>query len=67
MLKVTAFKLRDNDVFYDATTGQPIENFVGYVMIYFNSGQMIFKTGMTNGERYWHAEGNNPAKEFVFA
>jgi len=67
MLKITAFKFQDNDIFYDAMTGQPIENFMGYVMIYFDSGQIIFKTGMTNGERYWHAEGNKPKIDFIFA
>ena len=68
MLKVTAFKFRDREEFRGALTGQVIENFDGYAMIYFPDGvEMIFKTGLENGERYFTAIGNKPKIDYVFA
>ena len=70
MLKITAFKYRDNETFYGALSGQPLENFDGYAMIYFPDGvQMIFKTGIDNeyNERYFTAIGNKPKIDYIFA
>ncbi len=68
MIKVSGFKYRNKDTFYDAISGQEIKNFEGYCMVSFDDGpEMIFKTWFDDsGERNWFAEGNNPKKDHCF-
>jgi len=74
MIEVTAYKFIDEGILRDPINGIPLDEycgnpFEGHCMIYFDDGsQMIFATGInSDGDRFWFAEGNKPAKEWEFA
>lgn len=69
MIEISAYQHIGEQVIRNAQTGNPLENFQGYCMVYFqgDATQLIFKTWIDpDGARSWMAEGNNPAKQFKF-
>ena len=68
MIIVSAFSFQGDNDFYHWRTGNKIDAFAGFVMVYFKDGyHMIFKTGLNKySERYWCAVGNKPTLPFRY-